>query len=78
MLMNLSLQGCRIKGPSPFSCETRLRLRLELPDQAQPVKVEQTVIRWAKRRSIWSKLSGGAPDARARVEQVFQLLHEAQ
>jgi hypothetical protein len=48
MLMNLSLQGCRIKGASPFSCGTRLRLQLWLPDQAQPVEVEQTVVRWIK------------------------------
>ena len=39
MLIDLSLQGCRIKGASPFSCGTRLRLQLWLPDQAQPVTV---------------------------------------
>jgi hypothetical protein len=31
ILLNLSLQGCRFQGARPFSCGTRLRLRLWLP-----------------------------------------------
>ena len=45
MLINLYLQGCRIKGSSPFSCGTRLKLQLWLPGQAQPVEVKETVVR---------------------------------
>lgn len=78
MLMNLSLQGCQIKGAAPFASGTRLRLQLWLPDQAQPVKVERAAIRWVKDDRFGVSFLEVAPDARARLEQVFQLLHEAQ
>jgi len=48
LLRDLSLQGCRIKGATPFSCGIRLRLQLSLPDQAQPLEVEQAIVRWVK------------------------------
>ena len=44
MLMDLSLQGCQIKGAALFESGTRLRLQLWLPDQARPVKVEQAAV----------------------------------
>lgn len=78
MLIDLSLQGCRIKGASPFSCGTRLRLQLWLPDQAQPVNVELAVVRWIKDDQFGVSFLQVSPDARARLEHVFQLLHEAQ
>jgi len=78
MLMNLSLHGCGVKGAPPFSCGTRLRLRLWLPDQAHPVAVEQAVVRWVKDDRFGVSFLKVHPDAQARLEQVFQLLHEAQ
>lgn len=78
VLVDLSLQGCRIKGAPPFSCGTRLRLQLWLPDQSQPVKVELAVVRWVKDDQFGVSFLEVPPDARARLEQVFQLLHEAQ
>jgi hypothetical protein len=47
-LMDLSLLGCRIKGVPPSSCGTRLRLQLWLPDESQPVKIQQAEVRWVK------------------------------
>ena len=79
MLMDLSLHGCRIKGAPPFSCGTRLRrLQLWLPDQAQPVKVEQAVVRWVKDDQFGVSFLEVPPEARACLEQVCKLLHEAQ
>jgi hypothetical protein len=46
MLLDLSLQSCRITGTPSFPCGTRLRLQLWLPDQTEPVKIEQAVVRW--------------------------------
>jgi hypothetical protein len=48
LLMDLSLLGCRIKGVPPFSCGTRLRLKLRLPDDPQPVNIQEAVVRWVK------------------------------
>jgi hypothetical protein len=78
MLMELALHGCRIKGTPPFSCGTRLRLQLWLPDQSQPVEVEQAVVRWTKDDQFGVSFLDVPPDTRARLAQVFQLLYEAQ
>jgi hypothetical protein len=74
--MDLSLQGCQIEGPPPFSGGTRLRLWL--PDQAQPLAVEQAVVRWIKADQFGVSFLDVPPDTRARLAQVFQVLHEAQ
>ena len=78
MLMDLSQQGCRITGAPPFPGGTRLRLRLWLPDQAEPVRIEQAVVRWVAKNQFGVSFLDVPPDARARLELVFQLLHEAQ
>jgi hypothetical protein len=78
MLLDLSLQGCRIKGAPPFSCGTRLRLQLWLPDQAEPVAVEQAVVRWVKADEFGVSFQDVPPDVQARLAQVFQILHETQ
>jgi hypothetical protein len=77
-LMNLSLHGCRIKGAPSFSCGSRLRLQLWLPDQAQPMAIEQAVVRWVKDDQFGVSFLEVPPDVRARLEQVFLLLDEAQ
>ena len=77
MLLNLSLQGCRIKGAPPFPCGTRLRLQLWLPEQSQPAKVELAAVRWVKDDQFGVSFLNVSPDARARLKQVLQLLHEA-
>ena len=76
MLLNLSLQGCRIKGAPPFPCGTRLRLELWLLEQSQPVKVELAAVRWVKDDQFGVSFLNVPPDDRARLKQVFQLLHE--
>ena len=78
MLINLSLRGCRIKGASSFSCGTRLRLQLWLPDQAQPMEIEQAIVRWVKADQFGVSFLDVPPDTQARLAQVFQLLNEAQ
>lgn len=78
MVLDLSLQGCRIEGASPFSCGTRLRLELWLPDQFQPAKVEQAVVRWVKHDQCGVSVLKVQPEVRARLKNVFHLLHEAQ
>jgi hypothetical protein len=78
MLLDLSLQGCRIGGAPPFSCGTRLRLELWLPDQIQPAKVEQAVVRWVNHNQCGVSFLKVQPKARARLKQVFLLLHQAE
>jgi hypothetical protein len=78
VLMNLALQGCQIKGVSGFSCGTRLRLQLWLADQFQPLDIEQAVVRWVKSDQLGVSFLKMSPDARMRLEQMFQRLYEAQ
>ena len=75
MLLNLSLQGCRIKGAPPFPCGTRLRLELWLLEQSQPVKVELAAVRWVKDDQFGVSFLKMPPDVRAHFILVFQLLH---
>lgn len=78
MLMDFSQQGCRITGTPPFPCGTRLRLQLWLPDRSDPVKIEQAVVRWVANDQFGMSFLDVPRDARARLELVFRLLHEAQ
>ena len=67
MLMNLSLHGCGINGVPSFSCGTRLRLRLWLPDQTLPVTVEQAVVRWVKADQFGVSFLDVPPETRSRL-----------
>jgi hypothetical protein len=78
MSMDLTLQGCRIKGAHSFSCGIRVRLQLWFPDQAQPVNIEQAVVRWVKDDQFGVSFQVVPPDVRARLKHQLQLLHEAQ
>jgi hypothetical protein len=78
LLLDLSLQGCHITGVPPCACGSRLRLQLWLPDQAQPMAVEQAVVRWIKTDQFGVSFLDVPPDTRARLAQVFRLLDEAQ
>jgi hypothetical protein len=77
-LLDLSLRGCRIQGAPPCACGTRLRLQLWLPDQGQPMAVEQAVVRWVKADEFGVSFQDVPPDVQARLAQVVQVLHEAQ
>ena len=78
MLIDLTLQGCRIKGAHSFSCGIRVWLQIWLPDQAQPVNAEQAVVRWVKDDQFGVSFQVLAPDVRARLKHVLQLLNQAQ
>jgi PilZ domain len=78
VLLDLSLLGCRIKGASPFHCGTRLRLQLWLPDQALPVNVELAAVQWIAAEQFGVRFLEVSPTARGRIEQVVQVLSEAQ
>jgi len=77
-LVDLTLQGCRIKGTLPLPCGTRLRLQLCFPDVAQPVKVDLAAVRWVQDDQFGVSFLEVSPDARACLEQVCQVAREAQ
>lgn len=78
MLLDLSLQGCRIKGVPSFPCGTRLRLQLWFPDQAQPANVDLAAVRWITGEEFGVRFLEVSQDVRGRIEQVVRLLSEAQ
>jgi hypothetical protein len=77
-LVDLTRQGCRIKGTPPLPCGTRLRLQLWLPDVAQPVTVDQAAVRWVQDDQFGVSFLEVSPAARAYLDQVCQLVREAQ
>jgi len=78
MLMDLALQGCRIKGACGLSCGARLRLQIWLPDQAEPVTIERAVVRWATDEQFGVSFLELSSDAGSRLNQVFQFLQTGQ
>lgn len=78
MLLDLALQGCRIKGACPLSCGARLKLQIWLPDQAEPVTIERAVFRWVTDDQFGVSFLELSSDAGARLTQVFQVLQKGQ
>lgn len=77
-LLDLSLQGCRIKGAPPFRCGARLRLQLWLPILAQPLTVDLAAVRWIQGDQFGISFLELSPHDRACLEQVCQLVLEAE
>ena len=77
-LLDLSLQGCRIKGAPPFCCGARLRLQLRLPNLAQPVTVDLAAVRWVQDNQFGVSFLEVSSHARACLEQVCQVVLEAE
>lgn len=77
-LLDLSLQGCRIKGAPPFRCGARLRLQLWFPNLAQPVTVDLAAVRWVQDDQFGISFLDVSPHARACLEQVCQVVLEAE
>jgi len=77
-LVDLTLQGCRIKGAPPLPCGTRLRLQLCFPDVAQPVKVDLAAVRWVQDDQFGVSFLEVSSHARACLEQVCQVVLEAE
>lgn len=77
-LLDLSLQGCRIKGASPFRCGARLRLQLWLPTLAQPVTVDLAAVRWVQDDQFGVSFLEVSSHARACLEHVCQVVLEAE
>jgi hypothetical protein len=77
-VLDLSLQGCRIKGAPPFRCGARLRLQLCFPNLAQPVKIDLAAVRWVQDDQFGISFLEVSPHARACLEQVCQLVLEAE
>lgn len=48
VLTDLSLGGCRIRGLIKFVPGMRVRLQLWLPDQAEPMSIEQATVPWIR------------------------------
>jgi hypothetical protein len=77
-LLDLSLQGCRIKGAPPFCVGARLRLQLWLPNLAQPVTVDLAAVRWVQDDQFGISFLEVSPHARACLEQVCQVVLETE
>ena len=47
-VVDLSLGGCRIKTPSTMSAGIHLVLRLDVPGEDDPIRVERAAVRWSR------------------------------
>ncbi|BCA57100.1 hypothetical protein W02_42400 [Nitrospira sp. KM1] len=78
VLTDLSLSGCRIKGPIHFVPGMRIRLKLWLPDAIDPIDVEQANVRWTGGEYFGVSFPLLAESMKMRLSKVVEVLREAQ
>lgn len=72
VISDLSLGGCRVVGDAPISKGTLLTLRISLPNHAQPIQIDQAVVRWAHQQSFGVEFLRIATESRPRLIQVVR------
>ena len=77
-LLNVSSQGCQIKGAFLFPCGTRLRLRLQLPGEVDSLEIERAAVRWVKDNHFGVTFLELTPEACRCIDRVIERLQETQ
>lgn len=71
---NISPAGCRAESEINVAEGLEFHVRLHLPGQAVPVKVERAVVRWASGNTFGMSFTLFLPSERARLRQHLQNL----
>ncbi|BCA56022.1 hypothetical protein W02_31620 [Nitrospira sp. KM1] len=78
VLADLSAGGCRIRGLIKFAPGMRVRLQLWLPDQAEPMSIEQATVPWIRGEYFGVSFPVLHENQRSRLANLVKLLHAAQ
>jgi len=70
---NLSLGGCSITSTARPTADSRLALRIQLPDSRWPLEVEQARVRWTRERTFGVAFE---QISRADMERLRRLIHD--
>ncbi len=74
MISGLSLRGCTLVSDELIQAGTTLALRIELPGQYAPLKVELAEVRWAKGRDCGLEFSRLRLEEKERLQRFMSAL----
>ena len=71
MVMDLSLSGWRIKGNEAVSVEMPLSLRVYLPEEPEPLRLEGAIVQWVKGLEFGVEFGTSSRKIQGRIEQII-------
>jgi hypothetical protein len=77
-IVNLSEGGCCVETDSQVYTGIQLALRLHLPGEEAPIRIEQAAVRWNRGREIGVGFITVTPSHKERLEQLLERLKRGQ
>ncbi len=78
VLTNLSAEGCAIVSEEPVLPQAFLALRVQLPGQYAPLKVEVGEVRWSSGMGFGVEFKHLRAEEQERLHRFIKLLHVSQ
>jgi hypothetical protein len=73
-VMDLSLSGWQIRGNEPVSVGMALVLRVFLPGEAEPLRIERATVQWVKGSEFGVDIGTPPPKVAERITQLISAL----
>ena len=77
-MVNLSEGGCRVQTDSQVYTGIQLTLRLHVPNEDAPIRIEQAAVRWNREGEIGVGFITVAPPDRERLNDLILRVKEEQ
>jgi hypothetical protein len=77
-MVNLSEGGCRVQTDSQVYTGIQLTLRLHVPNEDAPIRIEQAAVRWNREGAIGVGFITVAPPDRERLNHLILRVKEEQ
>jgi PilZ domain-containing protein len=71
MVKDLSLSGWQIRGNEPVSVGMSLVLRVFLPEEAEPLRIDPAIVQWVKSLEFGVKFDTSPRRVLDRIEQII-------
>jgi hypothetical protein len=71
MVKDLSLSGWQIRGNEPVSVGMSLVLRVFLPEEAEPLRIDPAIVQWVKGLEFGVKFDTSPRRVLDRIEQII-------
>ncbi|HSB45567.1 MAG TPA: PilZ domain-containing protein [Nitrospira sp.] len=78
ILLDLSRQGWRARGTQPVAKGTALAVYIYFPDLAQPIMVDEAVVRWTDGLEFGVEVTRITPEAASKFSDYLSINHPAQ
>ena len=76
MVKDLSLTGWQISGDVPVSVGMRLTLRVSLPGEREPLRIDHVTVQWVKGLEFGVELGSLSREVHTQIERVIAALVE--